>query len=177
MCPGFTCFKFKFTSPFVSSLRCLLEPLVAQSATAVWGDGCRGAWRDLPRWDGCLLVLVEHCCCVGGLHPLQPPDITGTVGEPVAHSAEGQTTDISHQPNSFYNHTNNLVFYFTFMNFHWSLLAVGRGLRHGERITCSPLVSKHNDPIGPHRTSPSEFRSQCCNNRHHFCPCVSPISI
>lgn len=49
------------------------------------------------------------------------------------------------------------------MYFHWSLLLVWCWAGQGERTTLSPLASKHRAPMGPHRTSPTEFRSQCWN--------------
>lgn len=52
-----------------------------------------------------------------------------------------------------------------FMNFHRSLLVVGRCVEHGDKTTLSPLASKHKAPMGPHRTSDSEFRSQCCDDK------------
>ncbi|TNN72196.1 hypothetical protein EYF80_017624 [Liparis tanakae] len=64
------------------------------------------------------------------------------------------------------------------MNFHWSLLVVGRCVGHGDKITRSPLASKHKAPMGPHRTSNSEFRSQCCNDKRGVCcPDLVPLKL
>ena len=66
-----------------------------------------------------------------------------------------------------------LILCLAFMNFHRSPLGVGRCVGHGDKTTLSPLASMHKAPIGPHRTSDSEFRSQCCDDkRYHLCHCV-----
>lgn len=53
------------------------------------------------------------------------------------------------------------------------MLVVGWCLGHGDKTTLSSLASKHKAPMGPHRTSNSEFRSQCCDDkRYHLCHCV-----
>lgn len=73
-----------------------------------------------------------------------------------------------------WQHTyKSFILCLAFMNFHRSLLMVGRCLGHGDRTTLSPLASKHRAPIGPQRTSSSEFRSQCCDDkRGRLCHCV-----
>lgn len=55
------------------------------------------------------------------------------------------------------------------MYFHCSLFGMVRWFGHGERITCSPMESRHRAAMGPHRTSPLEFRSQCCHDKGRPC--------
>lgn len=143
----------------VSCIRHLWEQLVAQSATVVWGDVCTGAGTDLLHWAAGALLLS------------QPPHITGTVGEPAGRSADRCRTNAASEPQVLQNSVDvrkyttriSSILRLAFMNFHWSLLLVGRWVGHWERTTLSPSTSKHRVPLDPHRTSPSEFRSQCCS--------------
>lgn len=61
-----------------------------QSATVVWGDGCRGGGKALR--SGCWLLSG---CCVRDLRLRQLPDTTGTAGEPADRSAAAQTGRMS----------------------------------------------------------------------------------
>lgn len=71
------------------------------------------------------------------------------------------------------NQQKSLIPCLAFINLHWRVLVVGWCLGHGDKTTLCPLASKHKAPMGPHRTSNSEFRSQCCDDkRYHLCHCV-----